>query len=394
MCGSSLARWLLLCLELLVMVVVRIQGEVITLSNLTAVAGLPIMLGCNVTLATEDKVMQVRWLDQHNQLLLSYETGRPVRLTKQHDGVTLLSSHYNVSLITIKRADLSHEGCYRCVFDIYPSGGKEGQTCLTIETKAINEGNKTAVSGTLATLSCWYGIPDRVQQVLWRKTANQGDTIKVASFSKRGNPSIDEPFQGRTVLSHTLGTTELSIQPVRTEDEGCYTCEFHTYPEGTRSAKTCLFVYEPNQPYGTGRYSAGRYGASCHNLFRVLPNPAITFVTSNGIIEANCTTTARPAAHMIWNVEGENGTLGPSTLSAQDQGDGTTFVTSTLYLQEKLLPDLPVKCIVHHQGLESPMSVYLNLNVGPALATVISVSCVVVLLICSLCVCLCKCFLC
>ncbi|XP_041740280.1 uncharacterized protein LOC121572303 isoform X2 [Coregonus clupeaformis] len=348
MCGSALSRWRTLCLQLLGMVVFRIQGEVITPSSMTAVAGLPFTLGCNVTIATGDTVKQVRWLNKHNQVLLAYEPGESVRTTSSHDGVELTSSsHRDVSAITIKRAGPNDEGCYRCIFDIYPSGAQEGKTCLSIEVKVGNEGDKTAVSGKLATMSCWYGLPDRVRQVLWRKTAEQGDTTKVASFAKRGQPSIEEPYRGRTTLSPSLGDTQLSIRPVRTEDEGCYT---------------------------------------------LLPNPEITSMTSNGVIEANCTAAARPAAQMVWNVEGDNRTLGPSVSSSYDQGDGTTLVTSTLLLQEGLLHDLSVKCMVHHRGLDSPMSV--NLNVGPDLATLISVSCVAALLLCCLCVCLCKCFLC
>lgn len=117
--------------------------------------------------------------------------------------------------------------------------------CLPVSdpVKVGNEGNKTAISGKLATMSCWYGLPDRVRQVLWRKTAEQGDTTTLASFAKRGQPSIEEPYRGRMTLNPSLGDTLLSIRPVKTEDEGCYTCEFHTYPEGTRSATACLFVY-------------------------------------------------------------------------------------------------------------------------------------------------------
>lgn len=105
------------------------------------------------------------------------------------------------------------------------------------------EGNKTVVSGKRATLSCWYKLPERVRQVLWRKTAEQGDTTTVASYAKQGQPIVEEPFKGRVSLSRSLGDTQLTIQQVRTEDEACYTCEFHTYPEGTRSATACLSVY-------------------------------------------------------------------------------------------------------------------------------------------------------
>ena len=98
-------------------------------------------------------------------------------------------------------------------------------------------------------------------------------------------------------------------------------------------------------------------------LTSVLPKPEVTYVTSSpGVIEANCTAQSRPPAELVWNVEGDNRTLGPSVSSSYEQGDGTTWVTSTLLLQSGLLDDLSVKCLVHHRGLETPMSVSLNTN--------------------------------
>ncbi|KAJ8004155.1 hypothetical protein DPEC_G00155850 [Dallia pectoralis] len=370
MCGSALAWLLLICLW---MVVARIQGKVIFLSSQTAVAGLPITLGCNVTTATGHEIMQVRWLDQRDQPLLTYLISEPIRPTSYRDDVELSSlSRSHISVMTIKRVEAKHAGCYSCIFYIFPSGAQKGKTCLSLDAKVGNEGNKTAMSGSPTTLSCWYGLPESVHQVLWKKTAEQGDTTKVAFLARQGDPSVEEPYRGRTTLSNSLENTQLSIRPVTTEDEGCYTCFFHTFPEGTKSATACLFVY-------------------------VLPKPEITYVTSDGVVEANCKATSRPPAQMTWNVEGDNRTLGPSESVSYGRGDGTTLVTSTILLQRELLLNTSVKCIVHHQGLDSDVSVNLNYKiaaVGSAHVAVILASVLTVLLICSLCVCLCKCLLC
>lgn len=346
------------------------QGEVIAPASLSAMAGLPFTLGCNVTVEAGHSVKQVRWLDHHNQVLLAYNPGEPVQISSRREDVTLTVSRGDISLISVRRAGPKEEGCYRCIFDIYPGGGQEGQTCLNITAKVAMDVNKTAMSGQEATLSCWYGLPERVHQVLWRKTAEQGDTSSVASYAKRGHPSVERPFKGRMTLNPSLGDTQLTIQPVKTEDEGCYSCEFHTYPEGTKSATACLSVY-------------------------VLPKPEVTYVTSSqGVVEANCTAQSRPPAQMTWNVEGDNHTLGPSVYSSNEQGDGTTLVTSTLLLQSGLLSDLSVQCTVHHPGLDTPLSVTMNTDVGPSLAVVVSVSCVAALLLLCLCACLCRCFIC
>lgn len=105
------------------------------------------------------------------------------------------------------------------------------------------EGNKTAVSGHSATLSCWYSVPEKVHQVLWRKTAEQGDTTTVASCTKRGHQSVAEQFIDRVSVSKSVGDSQLTFQPVRMEDEACYTCEFHVFPDGIKSATACLSVY-------------------------------------------------------------------------------------------------------------------------------------------------------
>jgi len=103
--------------------------------------------------------------------------------------------------------------------------------------------NKTVVSGKPVSLLCKYILSKRVQQVLWKKTAEQGDTAIVASYAKNDRPIVETPFNGRVTLKPSLGQSKLSIHRAQTEDEGCYTCEFHTYPDGIKSATACLSVY-------------------------------------------------------------------------------------------------------------------------------------------------------
>ncbi|KAF0045919.1 hypothetical protein F2P81_002448 [Scophthalmus maximus] len=347
-------------------------SEVTAPVSLTAEAGRPFLLGCNITTATGDTVRQVRWLNRHNKVLMAYEqsSSAPVRISHHDASVQLTGHHSDSSHITITRVRPEDEGCYRCIFDVFPGGSQEGKTCITVAGKVWLLGNKTVISGKPVTLSCWYSLPERVQQVLWRKTAEQGDTTTMASYSKYGHHRVEEYFRGRVSLSRTLDDTQLTIQPVKTEDEACYTCEFHTYPDGSRSATACLSVY-------------------------VLPKPEVSHVTSSsGVTEANCTAQSRPAADITWNIGGDNRTVGPPISSAYDQGDGTTVVTSTVFFQSGLLSDLSVKCIVHHQGLEKPLTLPLNTNVGPVMVVLLSVCGVAAVLLLCLCVCLCKCLIC
>ncbi|XP_041637646.1 nectin-2-like [Cheilinus undulatus] len=368
MCGPALR----LCLLLWIggAAVSRTKGQVLAPASLTAEVNHPLLLGCNITMKPSDSVRQVRWLNKYNKVLLAYEQSMPVRISLQDPNVQLTANSNDASFITIKSVRPEDEGCFRCVFDVFPTGAQDARTCVIVTGRARQEGNKTAVNGKSTTLSCWYTLPGRVHQVLWRKTAEQGDSTTVASYAKHGKHSTAEQFVGRVDLSQSLGDTQLTIKEVRTEDEACYTCEFHTYPDGTKSATTCLSVY-------------------------VLPKPEVNHVTSpSGFTEANCTAQSRPAAEITWDVGGENKTVGPPVSSSYNQGDGTMIVTSTLLFQSGLLSDSSIKCIVHHPGLEKPLTVSLNSDVGPAMVILLSVCGVAAILLLCLCVCCCKCFIC
>ncbi|XP_029986289.1 uncharacterized protein LOC115416607 isoform X2 [Sphaeramia orbicularis] len=102
---------------------------------------------------------------------------------------------------------------------------------------------------------------------------------------------------------------------------------------------------------------------SRHIYMTVLPDPQLTFLTSpSGLVEVNCTARSRPAADIVWDVDGDNRTLGPPVSWSYEQGDGTTVVTSTVSFQSGQFSDGSVRCTVHHQGLDKPLSVSLNTN--------------------------------
>ncbi|KAL4656579.1 OX-2 membrane glycoprotein-like [Arapaima gigas] len=358
------------CLQLSVLLsmVSILQGQVTAPQNMQTLVGLPFTLACNLTLKKEEILKQVVWLDTHGNPLLTYQPGKPAS-AKNSERVYQAVSNTSTTALTLRKVDQDDEGCFTCVFYVFPSGSQSAQTCLTVTANIILEVNKTAVSGKAATLSCRYDMPKKVKQVLWKKTAEQGDTNDVAYFTKPGDLRVLDPLVGRGTLSKGLGETNLSIAPVRTEDEGCYTCEFHIFPEGTKSATTCLTVY-------------------------VLPKPQVNYRTlSSDVIEANCTAVSRPAAFIEWNVDGDNRTLGPAAFSEFEQSDGTSLVISTLLFQADLLKEQSVKCLVYHRGLDSPISISINSKIGKFLTILISATIIAVLLILCLCVCLWKCFL-
>ncbi|XP_047457750.1 OX-2 membrane glycoprotein [Mugil cephalus] len=362
----SFRKGLQVCLLLLL--VGRLQCRVTAPARLEAPVDKPFTLNCVVSRDRGETLRQVRWLDVQNQTLVTYQPGNRDSVSGQQH-VEVAPSPKDTSAITIRRVSFRDEGCYTCIFDLHPSGSKQGQTCLFVTSQVTAESNKTAVSGKKASLTCSYGLPEKVQQIAWRHTSAEGDSTEVASFAKRSDPMIEPPYQGRVWLAASLSESKLTIQPVAIQDEGCYTCVYDTIPDGPKSSVVCLSTY-------------------------VLPKPQVSYkTTSPGVIEANCTSLSRPPAEIVWNVERDNRTMGPPRTALLPQGDGTTLVISTLTVQSGLLKDVSIKCLVHHKGLESPIAVSMNTKIGTALTILISVTTVAALLVMSLCFCLWKCFL-
>lgn len=109
--------------------------------------------------------------------------------------------------------------------------------------QVTSERNKTAVSGKRVSLSCSYGLPEKVKQIIWFHSPPRGQPTEVASYAKRSDPMIESVYQGRVWLSASLSDSQLTIQPVAVQDEGCYTCQYETHSDETKSSVVCLSTY-------------------------------------------------------------------------------------------------------------------------------------------------------
>lgn len=116
-----------------------VLGKVLAPSHLQAMTGLPFVLACNITLETGEDLKQVLWLDMTNKTILHYQPDKYDHVT-QVDGVELsqqtAGQQAHTSVITIRRAAPANEGCYQCLFDVYPTGQQRGRTCLSLTGEA------------------------------------------------------------------------------------------------------------------------------------------------------------------------------------------------------------------------------------------------------------------
>jgi len=108
-----------------------VSGKVTAPERLEAPVEKPFTLTCSVSREQGESLRQVRWLDVQNQTLLSYQPGNRDSVSGQQY-VELASSPKDTSAITIRRVGFRDEGCYTCIFDMNPSGSRQGLTCLTV----------------------------------------------------------------------------------------------------------------------------------------------------------------------------------------------------------------------------------------------------------------------
>lgn len=116
-----------------------VSGKVITTANLTTEVGRALTLSCNFTISAGETIHQVRWLNKHGKTLLAHDHKSPIHISQQELNVHLASSNNGASSITIKTVTPEDEGCYSCIFDVFPGGQQEGKTCIIVTGQNYND---------------------------------------------------------------------------------------------------------------------------------------------------------------------------------------------------------------------------------------------------------------
>ncbi|XP_021590859.1 nectin-2 isoform X2 [Ictidomys tridecemlineatus] len=186
----------------------------------------------------------------------------------------------------------------------------------------------------------------RISQVTWQRL----DAAAVAAFHPSYGVHYPSPQSSKERLSFVragqgakadLWDATLAFQGLMVEDEGNYTCEFATFPNGTRRGVTWLKVIAQPQ----NRAEAQEV------TFSLEPMPVARCVSSGG----------RPPARITWisTLEGE-------ARESQEPGPspGTVTVTSR-YTSVPLgqVDGVTITCKVEHETLEEPVLLPVKLSV-------------------------------
>ncbi|KAF5921317.1 hypothetical protein HPG69_009215 [Diceros bicornis minor] len=196
----------------------------------------------------------------------------------------------------------------------------------------------------------------QVSQVTWMRVDATGSTLNVAVFHPSYGPSFPSPKPGKERLSfvtarQSAGTGQgtktelqdatLALGGLTVEDEGNYTCEFATFPQGTGRGVTWLrAIAQPQNHAETQEVSLS-----------LEPVPVARCVSTGG----------RPPARISWlsPLDGE-------ARESQVAGSvpGTVTVTSRFTLVPLGQADgVKVTCKVEHESFEEPVLLPVILSV-------------------------------
>lgn len=99
--------------------------------------------GGNITFScrsvTKEDVLQVTWqkeTDGAEDNIATYSTMNGQKIAKGYVGhVSFAHSELQASAISLSGVTLQDEGCYKCIFNTFPSGAVTGRMCLKVYGK-------------------------------------------------------------------------------------------------------------------------------------------------------------------------------------------------------------------------------------------------------------------
>ncbi|XP_039648670.1 uncharacterized protein LOC120554116 isoform X2 [Perca fluviatilis] len=219
-----------------------------TQQTVMAAVGEEAQLNCQLMQSKD--VLQVTWqkrLPEGEKNLATYSNkfGKSVN-PEFRNNVEFKYAGLQNSSIVIRKVTEQDEGCYLCLFNIYPEGALTATTCLLLYgLTSVIETQQTVMAavGEEAQLNCQLMQSKDVLQVTWQKLLPEGEK-NLATYSNKFGQTVNPDFRNNVEFKCAgLQNSSIVIRKVMEQDEGCYLCLFNTYPEGALTATTCLLLY-------------------------------------------------------------------------------------------------------------------------------------------------------
>ncbi|XP_074051406.1 OX-2 membrane glycoprotein-like isoform X2 [Macrotis lagotis] len=134
------------------------MGKVIHKTKVTSTVGENVTLSCQ--LSAKNDVLQVTWQKEGQTIdnIATYSPNHGPRLLgSYHNHVHVTQRDLKSSAITFKSVSLEDEGCYRCIFSVFPIGPVQGRMCLNvfaISKPKVDAQLLTREEGDVVAVSC------------------------------------------------------------------------------------------------------------------------------------------------------------------------------------------------------------------------------------------------
>ncbi|NXF04057.1 OX2G protein, partial [Smithornis capensis] len=205
-----------------------------------------VQAGGNITFScqsvTKEDVIQVTWqkeTDGAEDNIATYSTMNGQKIAKGYAShVSFAHSELQTSAISLHGVTLQDEGCYKCIFNTFPSGAVTGRMCLKVyaisdpkvEAKLVPSQDKAENSEKVVRMSCsatgkpapkiTWQLPSILQQKPREyhiKFSNQ--TVTVISNFTHTQPKILQEYPIACVIQHPSLNVTL-VPPTESLEQG------------------------------------------------------------------------------------------------------------------------------------------------------------------------------
>uniref|UniRef100_A0A8C3KHF8 Ig-like domain-containing protein n=1 Tax=Calidris pygmaea TaxID=425635 RepID=A0A8C3KHF8_9CHAR len=190
-------------------------------------------------------VLQVTWqkeVDGAEDNIATYSAMNGQKIAKGYIGhVSFAHSELQASAISLHGVTLQDEGCYKCIFNTFPSGAVTGRMCLNVyvEAKLIPSPDKAKDSQNVVRMSCsatgkpapkitWH-LPSILQQKPREYHIGLGNqSVTVISNFTHAHAKILQEYPIACVIQHPSLNGTL-VLPMDSLAQGQYFCIFWSF---------------------------------------------------------------------------------------------------------------------------------------------------------------------